>query len=161
MDTDMTRFYFIPSLLIAGLFTGCSGLKTYTSELDENLRITTETDSGSVFSSVDAAVDIHRVNPDCSTEYTGTVQLDNPSLDVGIPTGRSSYLVFVFESSGMFSADSTTTFNTLIRPRAGYRYKAQVSYKEDIYNVVINEVDPGGTKSRELDSRGMSACRPV
>ncbi len=77
--------------------------------------------------------------------------------DVGIPTGRSSYLVFVFESSGMFSADSTTTFNTLIRPREGYRYKAQVSYKEDIYN----EVDPGSKKSRELDTRGMSACRPV
>jgi len=61
----------------------------------------------------------------------------------------------------MFSADSTTTFNTLIRPHAGYRYNAQVSYKEDIYNVVIKEVDPGSTKSRELDTRGMPACKPV
>lgn len=157
----MTRLYFTLSLFIAGFLTGCSGIKTYTSELDDNLRISTETDSGSVFSNVEAAVDIHRVKPDCSTEYAGTVQLDNPSLDVGIPTGRSSYLVFVFESSGMFSADSTITFNTLIRPREGYRYKAQVSYKENIYNVVINEIDPGSKKSRELDTRGMSACRPV
>lgn len=157
----MTRVYLIIFLLMTGFLTGCSGLKTYSSDLDENLRIMTETDSGSIFSSVEAAVDIHKVKPDCSTEYAGTVQLDDPSIEVGIPAGRSSYLVFVFERSGIFSADSSITYNTLIRPRAGYRYKATVSYNEDIYNVVINEVDPGSKKNRELDTKSMSACRPV
>jgi len=146
---------------MTGFLAGCSGLKTYSSNLDENLRIKTETDSGSVFSSVEAAVDIHTVKPDCSTEYAGTVQLDESSSDVGIPAGRSSYLVFVFERSGFFSADSTITYNTLIRPRPGYQYNATVSYKENIYNVVINEVNPGSKKNLELDPRDMSACRPV
>lgn len=157
----MTRAFLIIFAFMAWFLTGCSGLKTYSSDLDENLRIETVTDSGSVFSSVEAAVDIHTVKPDCSTEYAGTVQLDDASKDVGIPAGRSSYLVFVFERSGMFSAESTITYNTLIRPRAGYRYNAEVSYKEDIYNVVINELVPGNKKSRELESRNMSACRPV
>ena len=157
----MTRICLISFSLMAVLLAGCSGLKTYSSDLDDNLRIMTETDSGSVFSSINAAVDIHQVKPDCSTEYAGTVQLDDSSIDVGIPTGRSSYLVFVFESSGFFQGDSSITYNTLIRPRAGYRYNAKVSYKDDIYNVILNEVDPGSNKSRELDAREMSACRPV
>ena len=107
-----------------GFITGCSGLKTYHSDLDNNLRLTTQTDSGSVFSNIQAAVDIHKVNKDCSTEYAGSIQLDDSSNDIGIPSGRSSYLVFVFEKSGFFSAETSTTFNTLIRPRNGYQYIA-------------------------------------
>jgi len=157
----MTRPYFIVLLLMIGSLAGCSGMKTYSNDLDNNLHITAETDSGSVFSKIRTAVDIYKVNPDCTTEYDGTVQLDSPSVDIGIPSGRSSYLVFVFDSSGLFSANSSTMYDTLLRPRAGYRYDASVSYKEDIYNVVIKEVTKGNMKSRELDTKGMSACRPV
>ena len=157
----MARVYLTIVSFMVWLLAGCSGLKTYSGNLNENLRIITETDSGSVFSRVDAAVDIHEVKADCSTEYAGTVRLDNSSIDIGIPTGRSSYLVFVFESSGFFSGDSSITYNTLIRPRVGYRYDASVSYKDDIYNVIINEVDKASKKRRELDTRGMSACRAV
>ena len=157
----MTRLNFTVLIFSILFITGCSGLKTYNSELDNNLQITTQTDSGSIFSSVQAAVDIHKVNPDCSTEYAGTVQLDDSSKDVGIPSGRSSYLVFVFEKSGFFSAETSTTYNTLIRPRNGYQYTAEVSYQENIYNVILNEVDPGNRNSREIASRGMSSCRPV
>ena len=157
----MRRIIFTVLTTAVWFITGCSGLKTYHSDLENNLQIKTQTDSGSIFSSMQAAVDIHRVNPDCSTEYTGTVQLDDNSKEIGIPSGRSSYLVFVFEKSGFFSAETSTTYNTLIRPRNGYQYIADVSYQENIYNVIINEVDPGNRKSRELETRGMHACRPV
>ena len=157
----MMRFNYTLLLLSVWFISGCSGLKTYNSDLENNLKITTQTDSGSIFSSLQAAVDIHKVNPDCSTEYAGTVQLDDSSKDIGIPAGRSSYLVFVFEKSGFFSAETSTSYNTLIRPRSGYKYIAEVSYQENIYNVIINEVDPGSRKSREIETRGLYACRPV
>lgn len=157
----MTRLNFTIVAIMIWFITGCSGLKTYHSDLENNLQITTQTDSGSIFSSLDAAVDIHKVNPDCSTEYTGTIQLDDSSKDIGIPAGRSSYLVFVFEKSGFFSAETSTSYDTLIRPRNGYKYTAEVSYQENIYNVIINEVDPGNRKNREIETRGMYACRPV
>jgi hypothetical protein len=157
----MTRIKYAVLVLTIWFVTGCSGLKTYHSDLENNLKITTQTDSGSIFSSMQAAVDIHKVNPDCSTEYTGTVQLDDSSNDIGIPAGRSSYLVFVFQKSGLFSAETSTTYNTLIRPRNGYQYIAEVSYQENIYNVIINEIDPGSRTSREIETRGMYACRPV
>ena len=157
----MMRLNYTVLLLTIWFITGCSGLKTYHSDLENNLKITTQTDSGSIFSSLQAAVDIHNVNPDCSTEYAGTIQLDDSSKDIGIPTGRSSYLVFVFEKSGFFSAETSTSYNTLIRPRNGYQYIAEVSYQENIYNVIINEVDPGSRKSREIETWGLYACRPV
>jgi hypothetical protein len=157
----MTRIKYAVLVLTIWFVTGCSGLKTYHSDLENNLKITTQTDSGSIFSSLQAAVDIHEVNPDCSTEYAGTIQLDDSPKVIGIPSGRSSYLVFVFEKSGFFSAETSTTYNTLIRPRNGYQYIAEVSYQENIYNVIINEVDPGNRKSREIETRGMYACKPV
>jgi len=156
-----SQIHFTALALTFCFITGCSGLKTYHSELDNNLQIKTQTDSGSVFSNVQAAVDVHKVNPDCSTEYSGTVQLDNSPKEIGLPTGRSSYLVFVFEKSGFFSAETSTTYNVLLRPRNGYQYIANVSYEENIYNVIINEVDPGNRNSREIDARGLYACRPV
>jgi len=157
----MTRIKYTVLVFTIWFITGCSGLKTYHSDLENNLKITAQTDSGSIFSSMQAAVDIHKVNPDCSTEYTGTIQLDDSSNDIGIPAGRSSYLVFVFQKSGLFSAETSTTYNTLIRPRNGYQYIAEVSYQENIYNVIINEVDPGSRTSREIETKGMYACRPV
>ena len=157
----MTRSEGIIIACLGAAISGCSGLRAYHSDLENNLQITTKTDSGSIFSSVEAAVDVHRVNPDCSTEYSGTVKLGETPQEIGIPTGRSSYLVFVFEKSGIFSAETMTTYNTLVRPRAGYQYVAQVSYKENLYNVILNEIDPGSRKSREVEPKGLQACRPV
>jgi hypothetical protein len=157
----MTRLSFAVVIFTICFITACSAFKTYHSDLENNLQITTQTDSGSIFSNVKAAVDIHKVNPDCSTEYAGTIELDDSSKDIGIPEGRSSYLVFVFEKSGFFSAETSTTYNTLIRPRNGYQYIAEVSYQENMYNVIINEIDPGNRTRHEIETRGLYACRPV
>jgi len=157
----MKSVYFAILIPVVWLASGCSGLQTYQSDLDNNLQISTKTDSGSILSSISTAVDIHKVNPDCSTEYTGTVNLNDDAKEIGIPTGRSTYLVFVFERGGIFSADTSTTYDTLIRPRAGYQYTAQVSYKDEIYNVILNEIDPGNKNRREIATKGKHACRPI
>ena len=112
-----------------------------------------------MFSKVRAAVDIYRVDADCKTEYEGTVQLNNPSLDVGIPSSRLSYLVFVFARSGFLSSSSSTiTYNTLLKPRVGYNYDITVSYVDDIYNVVIRETDPRTKKSCEIEPKDLNDC---
>ena len=137
--------------------TACSGLKTYPNTLDKNLHITTKTDS-----SVDAAIDVYRVETDCSIKYSGTIKLDNSNVDLGIPAGRSSYLVFSFSSSGFFSGSSTTTYSTLDRPRLDQnKFDIDVSYIENIYNVVIHEGKKGSSKGREIEARDLSTCKPL
>ena len=160
MTMKRLRFAAIPFML--GVLAACSGLKTYESSLEDNLRISTETDSGSLLSSMRTAVDIHTVNPDCTVEYAGTVKLDDRPEEIGIPTGRSTYLVFIFEKGGFFSSTETTaSYDTLIRPRAGYQYTAKATYQDSLYNVILNETSPGSKKKREIATRGMDTCRPV
>jgi hypothetical protein len=157
--TNMMNRHIFVLLLVFSLLTGCWGVKTYPNTLYKNLHIKTETDSGSMFSKVLTAVDINRVDADCKTEYEGTVQLKNRSIDVGIPSGRLTYLVFVFASSGFLSSSSSSiTYNTLLKPRVGYNYDINVSYIDDIYNVVIRETHPRKKKGREIELKDLNAC---
>ena len=44
-----------------------------------------------------------------------------------------------------------------LNARAGYRYEASVSYRDDIYNVVIREQSPRGAW-REVAMRDLASC---
>jgi hypothetical protein len=152
------------SILLACVWTtvfvaSCSGLKPYQNTPDNNLHIRTTADSGSWLSSVRAAVDIHRVTPVCKTEYEGTVQLDRPTIDVGIPPNRWSRLVFVFASSSFLANRSgSIAYETLLQPRAGYQYEVKVTYRNDMYNVVVRETHPSSAVSHEVEQKGFGAC---
>jgi len=157
--TSITGRYIAGFLLAVGLLTGCSGLRPYPDTLAKNMHIRTETDSGSVFSKVRAEVDIFSVKADCTTEYQGTVKLNGPSIEVGIPSDRLSYTVFVFSNSS-FLANSRSSIShaTLLKPRAGYTYDIKVSYIDDIYNVAIRETHPRKSASRTIELKDLSAC---
>jgi hypothetical protein len=95
----------------------------------------------------------------CRTEYLGTVALDKPSAEIGIPAERWSYLVFDFSTSSFLAAKRTRiSLETLLKPRAGYRYEASVTYRDDIYNVVIREQSPRGGW-REVAMRDLASCK--
>ena len=150
---------FIFSICIASLIAGCSGINPYPNGLDKNLSVHTVTDSGAWFSRIRAAVDIHRVSENCTLDYEGTVQLGDPSIEIGLPPHRWSYLVFVFDTSSFLGNRSgRITYETLIQPLPSYRYEADVSYKNDIYHVRIRESSPNRSKSRELDRVALSTC---
>lgn len=146
-------------LCAAALLASCSGIKTYRNTPDNNLQVRTDADSNSFFSSVRAAVDIHQVGTDCSTQYEGTVQLRKPMIDIGIPSNRWSRLVFVFASSSFWAnRRGTITYETLIKPRAGFHYEADVTYKDDMYNVTVRETQSGSRISREIERKDLRAC---
>ncbi len=156
--TNILNPYVVGFLLTVSLLAGCSGIKPYPNTLNKNLQVRTAADSGSFFSSVRTAVDIHRAGADCKTEYEGTVQLNEKSIDIGIPPNRLSRLVFVFSTYSFFGNSSgTITYETLLKPKAGYTYEAKVSYKDDIYNVSLRESQRGNPASREIETQN-SQC---
>jgi hypothetical protein len=145
--------------LLAGLLAACSGIKPYPDLAEKNLQVRTSTESGSIFSSVRASLDIRRVDAQCRTEYEGTIDLKKASVKVGIPAERWSYLVFYFSSSSWLSNRSgTMTQATLLKPRAGYRYDAEVTYRDDTYHVVIRESRSGTGGGREIELLRLDAC---
>jgi len=154
--------YVAGALLTAVVLGGCSGLRSYPNNLEKNLDIQTETDSGSIFSKVRAEVDIFRVTANCKTEYQGTISLDGPSVEVGIPPDKLSYMAFRFSNSSFLaSSRSTMSHETLLEARAGYNYGIKVSYVDDIYNVTITEKHPRSPKAREIDLRDINACKAL
>lgn len=141
----------------AGLLAGCGGVIRYAEVAEKNLHIRTETSSGSAFSGVKAVLGVHAVDALCGLTYEGTVYLDRPLVEVGIPAGRLSYLVFEFASSGFLGGTrGSITYETLLRPRPGQAYDIRVSYRDDIYNVVIRE---RGAPGREVERAGLHTCR--
>src|SRR5262245_6105748 len=108
--------HFTALILAASLLASCS-LKPYPNTMEKNLSIRTETKSGSLLSTVRAAVNVYRVDASCRAEFEGTVELNNPSMLVGIPLGRTRYLVFNFASySFLANASSTISYETLLTP---------------------------------------------
>lgn len=138
--------------ILLALAAGCSGLKTYEQSGPRNVLVRTDV------SKVEAALDIHEVGPDCRTSYRGTVQLDKASISVGIPADRLSYLRFNFASSSFLRGSSNSSVGSLLKPRPGYSYEVQVSYRDDIYNVAIRETDARKSSSRELPRRSLESC---
>ncbi|HEY7657146.1 MAG TPA: hypothetical protein VH881_09815 [Burkholderiales bacterium] len=148
------------SLLGVVLLAGCSGIKTYPDASPRNLVVRTEASSGSMLAKSRVSVHIHEVDASCRTEYLGTVQLNEPTVEIGIPAGRPSLLVFSFyNSSFLGSSTGSISYETLLRPRAGYTYDATARYREGIYYVSIRESGVRGSPGRELARRPLANCR--
>jgi len=134
------------------LLTGCGGLKSYPEDAaPKNLTVRTAA------SGVRAELDIHSVDAQCRAPYVGTVKLDKPSVAVGIPADGWSYLKFDFASSSFLRGSHQMTKGTLLRTRAGHSYEADVSYKDDIYNVVLRE-KPARGAAREVPLLDLASC---
>jgi len=147
------------TVALATLVSGCAQITPYPNTLAKNVHVHTRTDSGSMFSSVQANLHVYAVDRDCNTRYLGVMALDAPTVDVGLAPERRSYLVFGFNSSSwLANGDSSISQDTLLTARSGYSYDIDVSYIDDLYNVVIHEVDRRGHR-REIDTRRLSACQ--
>lgn len=134
------------------LLAGCGGLKTYPEDAaPKNLTVRTAA------SGVRAELDIHSVDAQCRAPYVGTVKLDKPSVAVGIPADGWSYLKFDFASSSFLRGSHRMSKETLLRTRTGHSYEAEVSYKDDIYNVVLREKPPRGAP-REVPFLDLASC---
>lgn len=138
--------------LLLFVVAGCSGLKTYPTDPGGNLAVRSQMDSG-----VRASLHVHRVDAQCGTDYAGTVQLDRPSVALGLEPGRRSYLVVTFDTSSFLGGSRSTSAGALLEPRPGSRYELAVRYHDSIYDLALYETD--GRGRRALSRRELSACR--
>ena len=157
--------------LIALLLTACSGVKPYPNTGNKNFSVKAEPDSvAALLKNAGATLDIYGVNPDCSTVYKGTVRLDQPVTEIALPPKQQSHLVFAL---GVLAGSSDVSYKTLFEPRAGYRYMATVREAQhlgsvpetapvdNLLDIVIYEMNPGGRQSREIDPKSLEKCKKI
>ena len=140
-------YYAVVAALLAAAVAGCGGAQQYTDLPDKNLRVLTSAQGTSV------VMGIHHLDEKCFAHYEGVVQLDRQTVNVGLPTMRRSLLVFEFYSTSFFTGTRSLKREAKITPRAGYRYEAQVVYKDSLYGIDLFEVDLKTGARRELDIR--------
>ena len=142
----------IPLIItLSCLLAACSGLKTYRSDYQKNLFITTQAEARGWLSGVDASLDIYRMQDNCDVDYQGTVNLGDSLVEVGVPAGQPAYLVFRFESSTFLSnSHSSMGYDVALYPEYGQVYDVNVTYRDNIYNVEVAERPRGGTEGQQL-----------
>lgn len=139
------------TLLLCCLLVACSGLQGYRGDTQKNLYITTNTESHGWLSSVDAALDIYQMPDGCNVDYQGTVQLDHPLVEVGVPQGVPAYLVFRVESSEFLSnTQRTLGYDFALYPEYGQVYDVNVVYRDNVYDVEVAERPRGATDGQRL-----------
>ena len=131
--------------LSALVLAGCEATRYYSGPSEKNLKVQAS------LSGTRAVMGVHRLEG-CTVQYEGVVDLDRPVVEVGLPPGRPTVLVFEFYSSGLLSGNTSIKKEAMVQPRPGYRYEARVNYKDALYDVQLWETDPRGA-GRELDIR--------
>jgi len=139
---------------------GCAGRTPYADEsAAKNVSIHTATSSKSILSRVRALLDIYSVDTECRAKYAGTVRLDKPSAAIGIAADRWSYLVFEFVSSSFLAGKhGHMGYELFFKPQADHRYEIEVTYHDEIYDVILRERQPHGTL-REMPDLDVEPCR--
>lgn len=153
---------FIPFLLSLFFlfFQGCSPVKPYPEQKIKNISISTQVDSESFFSNVKADIDIFTISPACKLLYEGTLSLDNNSISTGFAINKEHRLSFVFSSSSLLgNSNSSINYSVYLKPRKGYLYDVIVSYKDNIYNVLLYQTNTKTKKRRKLDTGMKKACK--
>ncbi len=140
--------------------SGCSTMRDYPNSFPSNLSVRTTTRSGSVFTGIRTYLHLYRMKDACEVEYLGTVELKDTATGVGIESGQPTYLKFVFKRTETFGGAALIEYTTVITPRSGVRYAADVSYVDRTYDVKVRELDRNGAPVREFRRQGRD-CPPA
>jgi len=141
------------------LLQGCASTKYYTGTDSKNVVIKKEAESDSAFSSLNVYLDVYDVDSKCNPRYLGSVALKEYKTQLGFPVNKFSLLRFRFEGSSFLGgSSSSTSFDTLLKPRKGYGYEAISRYRRGIYNVTLLEINKARNKKREIEAKELYEC---
>lgn len=144
--------------LSLALLAACSGMKTYPDSHEKNALVRVKSDGGSFFSSTRPDVHLYSVDSACRAEYLGAVELDRPSVEIGLPIGQTVLLAFVFSKSSLGANQAATAIEMMATPRRGIRYEFDVSYLKNRYTATGVEFQQGQSKGREMEHRRLRDC---
>lgn len=141
-------------ILFGIILSGCSNVKSYSSNSGNNLMVYVESDPDTELS-----LDIYTVNKKCKTNYEGRVLLEKDKNVIGLLEHGRNYLVFNFKTSSFWmNSTSVTRQDFLLKTKKNYFYEAKASYIDNIYNIEIREKRTQKSSGRELESKNITNC---
>jgi len=153
----------ILGLALLVVVAGCAsdGIKDYESRGEKNLRIDARIEPNSFGSVRGSFLHVFAVSPRCELGYLGTVTLDKPTMEVGLPTDKPLLLRAEFVARQRFSESSThNTYAYFVQLRPGYDYAADIQQQERLYKFALMEKRRGGGPGRAVERKGLEQCGP-
>ncbi len=142
-------------IFTSGYLSSCAPVKYNSSKHRHNVHINTESGPKKYFSKVIFALDVYRLDSSCKKYYLGRVTLKDAQSSLGLPVNIKSYLVFQFFSkSYLKNSKGSTNSTAIIKVRPSHHYYITMTYKEDIYNVEIQQSKGENSKRRPYRSDG-------
>jgi hypothetical protein len=151
---------FCAGLLVALSVCGCSGLKTYPNTLEKNARIHVRTDGGTLLSRIGIALDLYAVDPGCGTQYLGTVELDDATIELGLPLDQKVRLAYVFSRDALLGTSGTTVIEMMVTPRRGERFEFDVAYLKEGYTATGRVFPAGPAPGKDIEHSRLRDCTP-
>lgn len=136
-------------IFTSGYLSSCAPVKYNSSKHKHNIHINTESGPKKYFSKLTFALDIYRLDSSCKKYYLGRVTLKDTQSSLGLPVNSNRYLVFRFFSiSYLKSSKRETSSTAIIKARPSHHYYITMTYKENIYNVEIQQSKGKNSKRR-------------
>lgn len=147
--------------MLSGLLLGCAGASKeyYINNIHWNvtIKLTTDIPEGFFYKS-DIVAGVNDVNPDCSVDYKGMIELKPGENTLGLQPGKLTYLaVEIMQKNSLASSTSTMMRGTMLKPVAGRQYEIIVSYMDNMFDFRVFET---GSKRRQLELMPMGMCKP-
>lgn len=143
-------------IIVFGLLAGCSNLKSYSTNLANNFSIKLDKNSDS---GVEGRVDVYLLDKHCDGPYQGSYWTSKKTGKIGLKVNHQTLLIFNFLSSHWLKGKHSNGIEALVRPLAGYRYVAHMSYIDDAFDLEIFEINRKTKKQRPIDIIGLSSCK--
>lgn len=150
------------AVLAAALsLAGCSGLRSYPNTLARNAVIHVQTDAGTLLSRTGVELHLYTVDVKCRSEYLGTLELQDASVELGLPLDRQVRLAYVFARSTFLGTSGTTTVEMIVTPQRGHRYEFDVSYLKTGYTATGRDFAPGQARGTDIEHARLLDCMPA
>lgn len=149
------------TLLVALSLSGCSGLKTYPNALEKNALVHVQANRSGLLSSFGVALDLYSVDARCGSSYLGTLELDEATVQLGLPLEQKVLLAYVFSHDAILGTSGTAVIEMMVTPRRGERYEFNVAYLKEGYTATGQVFVPGNPQARDVEYARLQDCTPT
>ena len=152
----MKTFQFMPIALAALFLIGCSAVRPFHEAPERNLhvRVKLKDDDAKIRADLDLFAKVDK----CNDSYIGSVELNKPVMDIGLPIGKELHLTYSVTRNSFSGGRRTLNFLSSLTPRPGYEYYADLSWVDGMYNLEVFESQGRGKGKHRIALNPAQGC---
>lgn len=149
----------VASIFLAVL-AGCASEPAYISTAEKNLHIENKLIESGFVHKYYSYLYVSEVDHNCQFKYLGYIALNQPTLDIGLPTNKLLLLRAEFATFSRFSDPKSSRIDTsyFIQLKPNTKYAADIQRNEIMYKFTMYNGPTIGDPKRRIGKNSNIAC---